>query len=260
MLGEIVFNQQVLRHRDQEPVCRMAQAGLQQPVHPLFFTPDRAQHQDPLGCSLPDLGEHLGVAGADLEQDLIRSAPELALANDLQEQRVVRVGVVLDAFRRRVGAAAGDHHGLIPVEQERSGDVLSRHRREGDRIDAEVLEQVMGEGRGGIQITVLGINDQREVPRHQIPHLQQQLQTEGAEGLIEAQARFDGADVGTGFLDDGLDPMAGLTEERPVSHPAALSPALQHLRVGVQSRHQQGLALCDGFSELNEEAHRPLAA
>ena len=54
--------------------------------------------------------------------------------------------------------------------------------------------------------------------------------------------------------------MAGLAQERTVAHPAALSPALQHLRVGVQSRHQQGLALCDGFSELNEEAHRPLAA
>ena len=61
--------------------------------------------------------------------------------------------------------------------------------------------------------------------------------------------------MGGGFLDDGLDPMAGLAEERAATHAVPGCPALQHFRVGVQPSHQKRLALGHRISQLDEEAH-----
>jgi hypothetical protein len=61
--------------------------------------------------------------------------------------------------------------------------------------------------------------------------------------------------VGGGF-NYRLDPMPGQGEKRATAHAAALGPGVQHLRIGVQSGHQQGLVTGDGLSELDEETHR----
>ncbi|MEY3769124.1 MAG: hypothetical protein RLZZ11_2194 [Cyanobacteriota bacterium] len=115
----------------------------------------------------------------------------------------------------------------------------------------------MGECCGGVEIPVLGVDDQRQIARHQIAHLQQQLKAQGAEGLVEAKAGLDRADMGAGGLHHGLDPVTRLAQKRAIAHAVAQGPALQHLRVRVETRHQERLALGDGFSELNEEAHPP---
>ena len=206
---------------------------------------------------LAHLRQHRRIARAHLQQQLIGRAPQLAFAHDLQKQRIALAGVVLDAFGRRVGAAAGDHHRFIGVEQKRRGDVLPGQGREGHRIHPQILKQVVGQGRGGIEIAVLGIDDQRQIPRHQIPHLQQQLKAKRPQGLVEAKAGFDRAHMGAGGLHHRLDPVARLAQKRAVAHAVAQGPALQHLRVRVKTRHQERLALGDGFSELNEEAHPP---
>ena len=174
---------------------------------------------------------------------MLRRTPELGFAHDLQIEGRLFAWVVLEQPGRLVGAVACHHHGLAGVKQKGGGDVLARERREGYRIGAKLFKQVVGHRRRRIEIAVFGVHDQRQLPGHQIPHLQQQLQAHGPQGLVEAEAWFVGADVGGGLLDHGLDPMARLAQERASPHAVAGRPALQHLRVGVEPSHQQRLAL-----------------
>ena len=153
-----------------------------------------------------------------------------------------------------IGAVAGHHHRLVGIEQKRGGDVLAGQGREGHRIGPQRPEEVVGQGRGAVQIAVFGVNDQRDLQRHQLSHLPQQIQAHGPKRLVEAEAGLVGADVGCGGLDHRLDPVAGLGEEGATGHAAALGPALQHLRVGVEPRHQQRLVVGDGVCEPDEES------
>jgi len=210
LISEIVFNQQVLREGQQQSISAGIEAGLQQSVETLLLAPDAAQHQHPLRCGCPNLGQHRWIAGAHLEQQLIWSAPELAFAHDSQEEWIALLWVVLDALGRRVGTAAGDHHRLIAIQQERRGDVLPSEGGQRDGIHCQIAEQVMGQRGRGVQVTVFGVDDQRQIARHQVAHLQQQLQSERTESLVEAEAGLDRADVGAGFLYHRLDPVTSL--------------------------------------------------
>ena len=154
---------------------------------------------------------------------------------------------------------AGHHHGLVWIEQEGGCDVLARQGGEGHRIGAQIFEQVVGQGRGGVEIAVFGVDDQGEIAGHQVPHLQQQLQSHRPKGLIKTKAGLVGADMGRCGLDHRLDPVAGLAEEGAARQAPPRCPALQHLRVGIKPGYQQRLAVGDGVGEFDEEAHRPQA-
>ena len=166
--------------------------------------------------------------------------------------------MVLNAPSRRIGTVAGDHDRTLGIEKERGGDVLSRQRGQGHRIGTQVPEQVAGQGRGTVEVAMFGVHDQGNSRRHQLAHLPQQLQSHRAQGLIEAEAGFVGADMVSGGFNHRLDPVPGQGEKRATAHAAALGPGVQHLRIGVQSGHQQGLVTGDGLSELDEETHRQL--
>ena len=144
---------------------------------------------------------------------MLRGTPELGFPHDLQIERRLFAWVVLEEPGRLVGAVACHHHRLAGIQQKGGGDVLARERREGDRIGPKLLKEVVGHRRRRIEIAVLGVHDQRQLPGDQITHLQQQLQSHGAQGLVEAQAWFVGADVGGRFLDHRLDPMARLAQK-----------------------------------------------
>ena len=161
LLPQVILHQQVLRQRQQQPVGGIVQPCLQQAIEALLLAPDAAQHQHALGRGLAHQPQHGRIAGAHLQQQLVGGSPELALAHDLQKQRIGVAGVVLDALGGRIGAAAGDHHRLIGVEQKRCSNVLARQGGQGDGIHPQIFEQVVGQGGGGIEVTVLGIDDQR---------------------------------------------------------------------------------------------------
>ena len=154
---------------------------------------------------------------------------------------------------------AGHHHGLVWIEQEGGCDVLASQGGEGHRIGAQIFEQVVGQGRGGVEIAVFGVDDQGEIAGHQVPHLQQQLQSHRPKGLIKTKAGLVGADMGRCGLDHRLNPVAGLAEEGAARQAPPRCPALQHLRVWIKPGHQQRLAVGDGVGEFDEEAHRPQA-
>ena len=96
----------------------------------------------------------------------------------------------------------------------------------------------MSQRRGGIEITVLCIDDQWQISRHEIAHFQQQLQAKWPQRLVEAKARFDRTHVRTRGLHHGFDPVPGLTQKRAIAHAVAQGPALQHLGVWIETRHQ----------------------
>ena len=255
-LGHVVLHQQVLGQGQQQAIGGGAETRFQQGLEAVLLAPEAAQDQEPFRSFPPYPRQDGGIARAHLQQQLVGGGPELAFPHDAQEEGVVFVGVVLHHLGRRVGAVAGHHHRLFGVEQERGGDVLTRQGGQGDGIGPQHPEQIVGQGRGAVQITMLGIDDQGDGGGHQLPHLPQQLQADRTEGLVEAQAGFVGADVIGGGLDHRLDPVAGLGEEGSARHTPAARPALEHLRVRVQPRHQQRLAGGDGIGELDEEAHR----
>jgi hypothetical protein len=255
-LGDVVFHQQVLGQGQQKAVGGRAEARLQQGFEPILLSPEAAQDQEPFRCLPSYPRQDRGVAGAHLQQQLVGGGPELALPHDAQEQRVFFVGMVLHHLGRRVGAVAGHHHRFVGVEQEWGGDVLARQGGQGDPVGPQHPEQVMGQGRGAVEIAVLGVDDQGDGGGHQLPHLPQQLQADRPEGLVKTEAGLVGADVIRGGLDHRLDPVAGLGEEGSGPHAPAARPALEHLRIRVQPRHQQRLTTGNGIGELDEEAHR----
>jgi hypothetical protein len=248
-LGDVVLHQQVLGQGQQQAIAGGGEAGPQHRLQALLLTPEAAQDQEALGRLGPHPRQHRRIAGAHLQQQLLGGGPELAL---------LLVGIVLQHPGRLVGAVAGDHHRLAGIEQEGGGDVLAGQGREGHRIGRQLLEQVLGQGRGGIEIAVLAVDDQRQLARHQIAHLQQQLQPHRPEGLIEAEAGLVGTHMRGGGLDHRLDPVARLAEEGAAGQAAPRRPALQHLGVGIQPGHQQRLARGDRIGELDEETHARL--
>jgi hypothetical protein len=125
LFGEIILHQQVLGHRDQQPISRITEAGFEQSVNAFFLTPDGAEHQDPFWRCLPDLRQDLGITGSDFQEDLIWRPPKLAFSNDLQEQRIGFIGVILDFFGSWIGASARDHDRFIAIEQEGRSNVLA---------------------------------------------------------------------------------------------------------------------------------------
>ena len=73
---------------------------------------------------------------------------------------------MLDLARRLVRAVAGHHHGLVWIEQEGGSDVLASQGGEGHRIGAQIFKQVVGQGRGGVEVAVFGVDDQGEIAGH----------------------------------------------------------------------------------------------
>ena len=58
-----------------------------------------------------------------------------------------------------------------------------------------------------------------------------------------------------GGFDHGFAPCPCLAEERTTSELPGDSPAAQHLWIGIQPCHQQGLAACDRLGQGGEEIH-----
>ena len=87
---------------------------------------------------------------------------------------------MLEQSCRLVGAVASHHHRLAGIQQKGGGDVLAGQWGEGHGIGTKLFKEVLGHRRRRIEITVLGVHDQRQFPRNQIADLQQQLQAHGA--------------------------------------------------------------------------------
>ena len=82
--GHVVFDQQVLREGQQQPIGGGPQAGLQHGVELFLFPPEAAQDQEALRRFGPHPRQDLRITGSHLQQQLVGGGPQLGLAHNLQ--------------------------------------------------------------------------------------------------------------------------------------------------------------------------------